>query len=661
MNEEILRLTEGFSDADETAWRSLVDKALRGAAFDDRLVTRSADGLDFQPLYPQTAMGSTIAGREAGRPWSIVQRIDLPDLAAANSQILDDLEGGATGLDLVFTGSTDARGAGLDIDSAEDFGTLFAGVDLHAIRLHFDPGHWSPIVLAAFAAYCDGNGIDVAKLDLSAGLDPISTFAATGHFSTSLEYSTAIAAEAVGGLAARGHRGPALLADGRVWHAGGASEVQELANVAATAIAYLRLMDEYGMAPDTAAAKIAVTLVADQNQFMTIAKFRAMRLIWTRILEACGVDARPLPLHAETAWRMMTARDVHVNMLRTTIACFAAGIGGADSITVLPFTAALGLPDGFARRVARNTQTVLLEESNLYRVSDAAAGSGYIDAATEALAKTAWEDLQAIEKEGGIAAALRSGSVQAAIAQVRDKRAAAIAKRKEPITGTSEFPNLSEGSAETLDMPVEQRRASGKRLDLVEPGSGKLFDTLVGAAADGQSITDMAASLVRPAENIVPIDALRTAEPFERLRDAADRYTDAAGARPAVFLANLGPVAAFTARATFTRNFFAAGGIAAEGTDGLDDASAVAEAFKASGARIACLCSSDTLYGEMAEDAARALKAAGAEYLYLAGRAGDAEAALRAAGVDEFIYSGCNVLETLEGTHRALGIAPAAG
>lgn len=660
MSENILRLTEDFPDADETAWRGLVDKALRGAAF-DRLVTRSPDGLEFQPLYPQTGTGPVIARGDAGRPWSVIQRIDLPDLAAANAQILADLKGGATGLDLVFTGSTDARGAGLDIDQARDFDTLFDGVDLHAIRLRFGPGHRTPILLAALTAHCDQRGMDLEKLDLSAGLDPIGSFAATGQCFSSLENSTAIAVEAVRGLTRRGHAGPVLVADGRVWHAGGASEGQELANVAATVIAYLRLLEESGATPAEAAARIAVTLAADQNQFMTIAKFRAMRLIWARIMEACGIETGPLPLHAETAWRMMTTRDVNVNMLRATIACFAAGVGGADSITVLPFTAALGLPDAFARRIARNTQTVLLEESNLYRVSDAAAGSGYIDAATEALARTAWTGLQAIEKDGGIAAALRAGSVQKSIAEVREKRAAAIARRKEPITGTSEFPNLAEAGAETLNMPVAPRRANARPLDPIAPGSGTLFDDLVRAAAEGQTITDMAGALGQPGDPVEPVDAIRTAAPFERLRDAADARAEAAGSRPTIFLANLGPVAAFSARAGFARNLFAAGGISADGASGFDRAAAAAEAFAASGAEAACLCSSDTLYGELAEDAARALKAAGAKRLYLAGRLPEAETALSAAGVDEFIYLGCNALDILNGAHRALGIAAADG
>jgi methylmalonyl-CoA mutase len=308
-----------------------------------------------------------------------------------------------------------------------------------------------------------------------------------------------------------------------------------------------------------------------------------------------------------------------VNMLRTTIAVAAAGLGGADSITGLPHTAALGLPDAFARRVVRNTQLILLEESNLAKVGDPAAGSGALEDLTAKLAGAAWSLFQEIEAAGGAGTALERGLIQSKVAAVRAKRLQAIARRKDALTGTSDFPDLAEKLPAVLDVPP--------------------------VAAPKEA----AAALT-----IEPLSRIRLAEPFERLRDASDRILGETGARPRIFLANLGRLADFTVRATFTKNFFEAGGIEALTNDGFGSRDEMAAAFKASGARLACLCSSDKLYATDAADAAKAL--AGAAHVYLAGRPRDIEAALKAAGVGTFIFAGCDVLATLDAAYSILAL-----
>jgi methylmalonyl-CoA mutase len=321
--------------------------------------------------------------------------------------------------------------------------------------------------------------------------------------------------------------------------------------------------------------------------------------------------------HAVTSAAMMAARDPWVNMLRTTLACFAAGVGGADAVTVLPFTQARGLPDRFARRVGRNTQLILLEESHLAKVADPAAGAGGIEDLTDKLCVAAWAQFQEIEQAGGIFAALETGFIQGKVATVRAERQAAIARRKDALTGVSEYPNLKEASVEVLDIaPVAL------------PGGGP---AVVSAA---------------------PLPAIRLAAPFETLRDASDRMLVSSGARPNVFLACLGTAADFTARASFAANLFEAGGIEAvlsppEMTD-------LAAAFLASGAKLACIASSDAVYAREAAETAQALKEAGATHIYLAGRPGELEAVLRAAGVQSFIYAGGDVLATLTAAHDIL-------
>jgi methylmalonyl-CoA mutase len=430
-------------------------------------------------------------------------------------------------------------------------------------------------------------------------------------------------AKVVGGLMGRGFKGPFVLADGRAVHDAGGSEAQELAFALALAVAYLRMLEAGGIDLDAARAAISFRLSADADQFLTMAKFRALRLLWARVETACGLAPKPVFVAAETAWRMLTQRDPYVNMLRATMATFAAGLAGANAITVLPHTLAIGLPDAFARRVARNTQLVLLEESNLAKVSDPAAGSGGIESLTQALCEAAWPLFQEIDKDGGVFTALEQGLIQGKVAATRAAREANITKRKDVLTGASAFPNLGEAQVAVLDVkPVELAPSNDAAVK---------FDAL---------------------------SPMRLAASFERLRDRSDEILKAKGTRPKVFLANLGTPADFTARATFAKNFFEVGGI--EAVDFLPplpsgevkEFAALSAAFMASGAVLTCICSSDKVYAEQAERAAKALQAAGAKHIYLAGRAGEQEASLRTAGVNEFIFAGGDAIAALQQAYR---------
>jgi len=410
-----------------------------------------------------------------------------------------------------------------------------------------------------------------------------------------------------------------VLADGRPVHDAGGSEAQELAFALSAAVAYLRVLEAGGIPLERASGGIAFRLVADADQFLTIAKFRALRLLWARVEQACGLKPAPVFIAAETAWRMLTQRDAYVNMLRATMATFAAGLAGANAITVLPHTLALGLPDAFARRVARNTQLVLLEESNLAKVSDPAAGSGGIENLTQQLCGAAWSLFQEIEKAGGIFSALEQGLIQGKVASVRKAREANIARRKDVLTGASEFPNLQEA-----DVAVED-------------------------VAPAMPVADTNAAI-----RFEPLSAMRLALPFERLRDRSDQILKEKAKRPRVFLGNLGTAADFTARATFAKSFFEAGGIEAIDSDGFAGAAELASAFKTSGADLVCLCSSDKVYAQLAIETAKALQAAGAGHIYLAGRPGEQEAALRAAGIGAFVFAGCDALALLQEAYQRM-------
>jgi methylmalonyl-CoA mutase len=600
-----LPLAKDFPLASETAWQALVEEALKGAPFAS-LRSKTYDGIEVEPLYPRASDASLIPGRAAGALWTVMQRADIADAEAANKQILADLNNGATGLSLVFQGAIGDCGYALEATGAA-LSQALDGVDLDAgIAVELDLGRPSKHAAGLLATLVKARGLDPRTLKIRFGLNPLGAIATTGESPKPWPDVATNFANYVAEIASQGFTGPFAVADGRPVHAAGGSEAQELAFALACAVSYLRSLEARGTSLDDARNFIFFRLAVDQEQFLTTAKFRAIRKLWARIEEACALKQKPVFVSAETAWRMMTKRDPHGNIVRGTIAALAAAVGGADAITVLPYSAAIGLPDAHARRIARNTQTILIEESNLYRVADPAAGSGAIETLTDALCAKAWTLFQEIEREGDVAEALAKGSIQSAIATIRSEREKNIVKRKDTLIGTSDFPFLDEDKVSILG-PL--------RPHVVEPPSGAL-------------------------------PRIRLAEPFERLRDQGDAYLAKHGKRPKVFLATLGRAADFNARASFAKSFFEAGGIEAVVPD-ISQSGDLVKDFKASGATLVCLCSSDKVYAKEAEAAAAALSKAGTKHLYLAGKPGENKQALQAAGLSTFLHQGCDSLDIL--------------
>lgn len=627
-----LNLAAGFAPADYDTWRVLVEKALNGADFDKRLVSRTADGLKIKPLYTRAdalagvetlAPGASPFTRGTGRKadglgWQIHQRVVAADAAEANAVILEELQGGAGGIVLQIA----APGQdGIAISGAADMARALQGVHLDFAPVQLSAGidgigaarHF----LAAEAVLKAKRGSAVSRLNA----DVIGALARFGTPGAPVENALAETAKLAGEARKSAVPLTTVLVDATIPHEAGASEAQELAFLAAALVAYLRAFELAGTSPRDAIKDIAFAVAVDTDLFLTAAKLRAARALIARVAEACHASADALHITAVTSERMMAKRDPWTNMLRTTAACAGAAFGGADAITVLPYTWSLGVPDRFARRIARNTQLVLQEESALGRVVDPVGGSWYVESLTEELAGKAWELFQDIEDRGGIVSALTSGALQETIARVAEMRAKAIASGRLELTGVSVFPHLSE---------------------------------------DGVKVTPRRAPAPVPKERVAsPLLPKRLAEPFERLRDAADAYLRRTGKRPRVFLVNLGEIVEHNRRSTWAWNFLAAGGIEGLTSDGYKDAASAAQAFEASGADVACLCSSDAIYAQAAEATAKALKAAGARSVLMAGRPGEAEAGLRAAGVDGFLFAGQDAIETLQDLHKTLGVDPA--
>jgi methylmalonyl-CoA mutase len=387
-------LSDNLSASREEDWLALIGREELA-----NLARISDDGIALGPIHLAHRGRGLPQGRQGA--WTVIQQVEHADAAQAIEQIEDELAGGAGGLNFVMPASATARrsGFGLPIDFARIAQALSGRTDLH-LRLE-----------AGFASY---SNID-AFLGSRAGsttfaFDPLAEAAAAGGFPRPMADVEGEILTAARSLEWHDRDGAAVIADGRIWNAAGASEAQELAGILGSLSHYVRLLIEAGIPPAMAAARVSIAVAAGAHTLLTIAKLRAARLIHARFVEALGQSPLPAKIHAETSWRMMTRRAPHLNILRTTCAALAAGIGGADSVAVLPFSAAVGLPDAFARRIARNSQIILLEESGMARVEDPAGGSGTVEAVTEALAQKAWEGFRAIEAEGGLLAALRSGS-----------------------------------------------------------------------------------------------------------------------------------------------------------------------------------------------------------------------------------------------------------
>jgi methylmalonyl-CoA mutase len=522
---------------------------------------------------------------------------------------------------------------------------LVSGVFPELISIALDAGEAGPAAAALVLAWAGKRGIPLGSLSLDLGIDPIGAGLRIGAMPDAQALG-AVLADIVTAARRRGHVGPILRADARPWHAAGASNALELGYALATALAYLRALEGAGIAPEDAADAISFRLVLDADEFMGIAALRGLRALWASLTARIGIGPRRATIAVESSGRMTSARDPWTNLLRATSAAVAGALGGADRIALRPFTDALGVPDGFARRLARNTQAILIGESGLGRVADPAGGSFYVEALTNDLIAAAWEVFRETEAAGGLLAALGAGVPQRAVAAIRAARAADIAKRKRTLVGVSDFPDIAETPAAAGPIPVMAPRAS--------PAPAESFEAAVAALAAGAGLDAVAP----PAVPTTPIEALpetRLSEPFERLRDAAD----AAPSRLVIALVCLGSAADTTARSTFAKNLFEAGGIATVTLGPDPDIGALAGAYRAGGAGGACLCSSDAVYAERGAEALGALAAARAGPVVLAGHPGDARAAYAAAGATHFVHVGIDAVATLAELHRALGLETA--
>jgi methylmalonyl-CoA mutase len=479
MDSDAIRNAE-FPKDGNAAWLKLVAKSLKGADFDKALVSYTDDGLRIEPLYQRREVGVPLSRVEAERGWASVQRVDDIDPARANRQAAEDVEDGATGLAIVFEGAPNAFGYGLPSDP-EALSRALEGIALDKIHLRLDVHPQSRMSVDWLVALLAKRKVDPAKIVFSLGIDPAAIFGGTGRLRMSIEALQASMPQSLAHFFALEAAGVLLEADGRIYHNGGATEAQELGAMLASAVAHLRMFEEARQPLVYAAPHIGFALSVDQNQFLSMAKIRALRTLWIAAQEACSIPPSAARIHAETSFRMLSKADAETNILRNTIATFAAGVGGADTISILPHTLPHGLPDSFARRIARNTQLILADESHVDFVQDPANGSGTIEALTASLCEAAWKEFQRIESEGGMLASLSRGLFQGRVNKARAKRAEQFLDGGRAIVGTTIFPAKTERPVSVLE--AEQRPLPEDGIVFCERLPAMRLDDLAGARA----------------------------------------------------------------------------------------------------------------------------------------------------------------------------------
>jgi methylmalonyl-CoA mutase len=580
-----LALTSDVDRFDRAAWEAAAATMLRktrrlgpddpDSAVWDRLTRHTLDGVAVPPIgTPEDLEAMTTVGRPTRQgPWDI----RVASSATDPTQLLDELDRGATSVWLRCDGAVTPETLAARLD-----GVL---ADLAPVVLDAPD---DPVGAArSLAAWLETAGVTPAA-GTSAGADPLGAVVRGADAS---DVDTVVAdVAAVAGPAGIG----ALVVDGTALHDLGASDAQEVGYSLAVGAAYLRALGRGGVDVEQAVGLLELRYAVTDEQFVSIAKLRAARRCWTRLVELAGVAGAGQRQHAVTSRPMMSRYDPYVNLLRTTVAAFAAGVGGADAVTVLPFDSPLGEPDAFGRRLARNISSLLIAESHVSAVADPAGGAYAVERLTDDLAAAAWAELQRIEASGGVAAAWADGSLPARIDEVVALRDREVATRKRPLTGVSEFPNLAETLPERPGGPDPVRR--------------------YGAA-------------------------------YEAMRDAP------AGAP--VFLATMGSIAAHSPRALFATNLLAAGGVGVDvagATGGVDD---VVAAY--AGQQVVCLAGPDPAYAEWGAPLVAALREAGATRVVLAGKPG--EASVPPDLVDDFCAVGEDAVAFLTRTREALEVA----
>lgn len=689
-----------FPRPDLQQWQTEAERLLRGAPFAKKMFTRTLEGIEIGPLYTERDVADLswcdslpgqapyVRGAGAGgyraAPWEVAQELPSPRPEDFNRALREDLERGQTTAHLVLDAAgraaldADAAGAervgrrGTSLGSLDDFEAAFAGISLARVPLLANAEAGTYALAALVLAHLDKQEIRHDGLHGCLGFDPAAEWARAGALPQGADGAYAELAALTSWAIGNCPDLRTLVADEGPWHDGGADAALGLGCTLAAAVEQLRHAEAAGIQPDAAAARLQFHLHVGSDFFMEIAKLRALRLLWNDVLSVagCATAAASVRIHARTSARTQSRLDVHANLLRSTTQAMSAVLGGVDSLHVARFDEVDSLPDEFGRRIARNQQLLLAHECHFDRIADPAGGSWYVEKLTAELADRAWTILQEIEAEGGLLAALRSGSVQRRVAEAADRRAADLAVRRTVLVGVNQYANLDEAArvprrpdaafaSDRIEQSRRRRAADRGRhfaetVTRIEKTEGlPPLALLAEAALHGATLGELAswAGAGTGSDSIEPIAPRRDAEPFEALRARTVRLRGSDEAATRVFCACLGDFARYMPRLDFVRRFFAVGGFATRADAFFATADEAAQAAAAAGASTVVLVGLDETYAELAVEAARSLAALTPRpRLYLAGQPGEMEGDLVALEVS-FLHVKSDVLQTL---HRLI-------
>ena len=693
-----------FTPPTDEEWKAACEALLKGAPFEKKMFTKTYEGITFDPMYTRKhtedilpkgvmpGMGDYLRGVDAagyiGKPWGIAQACD-ETLPAENNELLrHEHDKGATiyhiVLDTASRTGVDARQAeavgdtGTSVTTVEDMHVLLTGLDLAKFPLYVYAGANAVPLLALVAAARRAAGEDMAAVRGIVGADPIGALAADGKLPASLDahYDSLAAAARWATVNAPHLRTVFVRSD--VYSNGGANDVQEVASVLATATAYLRALCERGLTIDEAASQIAFAFSMGANFFLQIAKLRAVRPLWAQIVGAFGgsAEAQKMRIHARPALFFKTIYDPYVNMLRNTTEIFSGVVGGIDSFESAPFDEPIRKGDEFSRRIARNVQIMLQEEFGLLQPIDPAGGSWAVETLTRQMKEKIWAEFQRIEKEGGIIAALRAGSLQESVAAVLAARFKNADLRRDRIVGNNMYPNMTEtlldrreedtaamkqARKETIDAYLSDIDAEHCKKALAAFKADGALGHGIEAALAGATIAELMAAVTEgkgSSETVAAIAPHRWSERFEALRQRTEDYKAAKNDNVKIFLANMGPIPQHKARADFTTGFLQVGAFEVLGNDGFKTVEEAAEAARASGADAVVICSTDATYPEIVPALAPKLhEVLPNARVFLAGAAPkDLLETYNNAGIDEYISVKANCYEVLERLQKKKGM-----
>lgn len=669
---------EEFAPATYAEWRDAAVEALKGADFDKTLFTKLVDGITLNPIYNAEDVKTAIdepgqfpyrrGTRPLGyrsKPWDIAQGIQACSPEGFNKKALEELSKGGTAVNITLNCKK-----GVKLSNLADWNTALKGIDLAATPVYVSLGSCGLATLSMLAEAARNNGYGSKTLKGGVLFDPLGKLVMKGSICGGMGFCGAkkqMASMMKWALANTTDDFATIGVSGLPYHNAGASAFDEVAAMIATAVTYLRAMEAAGFSVDQVAPRIRFTVGVGSNLFLEIAKIRALRMLWAQIVVACGgsEESAKIKLHAATSSWTISKVDPWVNMLRGTAQAFSAVIGGVDSLDVTPFDAGVRRPDEFARRIARNVQLILQGECNLDKVVDPAGGSYYIETLTDEVARESWKRFQKIESEGGMVSALKTGSVQKDINATAAKRFEFADQRRQTYVGVNRYVNLEEKPLETGACPAKGADAGAPKCCHADAAE---------VALQGDSVEDVTAVLGSATTcgiqkalagiyacpvgiTVEPLPVRHATERFERLLDKAVAYQAKTGSRPKVFLATMGPLRQYKARADFSQDFLRAGGFDTMYPAGFKTVQEAADAAVKSGLGACVICSTDDTYGDIVPEFCAAVKAAKPDMtIMLAGYPKEQVPAFEAAGVDMFIHVRANCHDVLDTLQNKLGI-----